>query len=75
MSTSLPFCTKNLADGPCGVFESLQRTGGERKKNVNSSQKTWYISILHPNQLFLHFCHFYSHTELLEHAHEHLFSK
>lgn len=70
MSTSLPFCTKNLADGPCGVFESLQKTGGgeERKKNVTSSQKTFCISTLHPNQLFLHwsiFCHFYSHTKFL----------
>lgn len=35
MSVKLPFCTKNLADGPRGVFESLQRTGsGEEKRKV-----------------------------------------
>lgn len=34
MSTSLPFCTKNLADGPCGVFESLQRTGGGEERKM-----------------------------------------
>lgn len=70
MSSSLPFCTKNLADGPWGVFESLQSTGGgeERNKNVNNSQKTCCISTLHPKQLFLHwsiFCPFYNHTEFL----------
>lgn len=32
MSANLPFCTKNLADGPCGVFESLQRAGGGEDK-------------------------------------------